>query len=198
MATSVVSIWNDALVEIGSKANVEDVDEGSTQSEAFKEIYETKRDMLLERLEWPFANAHVVASILVTANNPHPLYVYWYTAPPDSIVIREILGATHRPRALTGFEEFDDSTQGRVFATDDDSANIRYTRRITDVRKFSAGFTDTLVYELAAAVSMKLTSKRTIKKDMEESARRAYSAAAAGVPGKMTVDEDSEFIAERA
>lgn len=158
---SAVSICNLALLRIGVKSFIEDLEDDSTEAEACKAAYELLRDAALAAAPWPFATRRRALGQLAGVTRTGWSYVY--TVPDDYLRALFLVPATGRnPRAdeRTPFElEANDAGDGLVLLTDDSAAELAYTARITAVERYSPQFVDALAWLLASELVLGLAVK---------------------------------------
>lgn len=156
MASSMVEIWNLALIEIGHTERVADPDEDSTAAELCRALYEQCRDYVLEDFPWRFAKRRITLAIL--AGTPPTAWLFQYAVPADCLAIRAFahpLTRTPLPKDKIPFERATDGTSNLIY-TDLEDAELIYTSRITDVSRFDASFVTSLVYYLASKLGVPL------------------------------------------
>ena len=112
MASSVEQIVNEALIAIGYRKRIGDINEGSEASIAALELYGQTRDEILRAQDWPFARAAGVALTLLKGPPPpggynpgqpwsniypSPPWLYEYAYPSDCL---DLLALRGPPRML--------------------------------------------------------------------------------------------------
>ena len=147
MATD-VSICNLALSHIGDSATVSSIDppEGSAQASRCAQFYPMVRGNILEMHAWSFATRFVVGALL-TSDDANWLYAY--QVPSDSIKVWRVVCPSDREVGV----DFDTgilSDGTKVVYTDQEDAQIQYTREITDTAKFSPLFSTAFSWHLAS------------------------------------------------
>lgn len=171
---SEVDISNLALGHIGDAANLQSINppDGSAQSEHAQRFFPIARDSLLEMHDWSFASRRAA---LVQVTNPSTTWLYCYAQPVNMINAISVLPGdatddtsvglimasswvetplptggvyTTQPFAL---ETLADGSE--VILTNQASAVLRYTVRITDTTKFSPLFTELLSWSLAGMLA---------------------------------------------
>lgn len=177
MATSVVDLGNQALVELGYPKLIEQIFEGSKASRAVLEIYRQTRDELLDAHDWPFARRSVALALLKgppppggyspgapwTTAYPKPGWLYEYTYPDDCLNLGAIISP---PMAM-----FDLDPQPSVWRIDNDNAyappekviltNTKnamgvYIAQVVDISSWEPGFVSVLVKALKAKLAVML------------------------------------------
>lgn len=147
---SEVDICNLALAHIGDKATVSAIapPDGSIQADHCKRFYPIARDALLEMHAWGFATKRRSLSLL---SDPPTSWEYRYMYPTDCL----------KPWAVLPYQATDDqnsvdfivetaSDGTKTILTNEESATLRYTFKITDTTKFSLTFTSVLARLLAS------------------------------------------------
>lgn len=165
MATTVEDLVNQALSGIGYPSRIGDLYEGSPAAKAALEVYGQTRDELLAQHEWPFAFREVALS--TNGQTPPSPWTYEYTYPSDCIRVRDV-----RPGPLTGgtrsldpvpvlYRVWNDQRTDppvRAVLSDQASAVLVYTGRVTNPATWEPGFTRALVGQLRVKLKAKLMS----------------------------------------
>lgn len=156
--TSVVSICNMALSCIG-EARIDDLDEGSAASQQCSLHYEPSRDYILELHGWKFAQQLIAPSL--SAEDPPTGWAYAYTYPSNCLRVQQV---GQNAAALSDMdEEFDVQSNaagtGKLIVTQQTTAIIRYTRKVTNPQLFSPAYIESLQWWLASKMAFKLTSE---------------------------------------
>lgn len=181
MATVLTSpelIVNAAFAKLGYSGRVSDLRDGSDDSQYAIAIYSETRDALLRSGIWDFAKKTVTLS---TSGQAAP--VPWsnsYTYPTDCIRVRSVYAAAAQTADLndplpTIWSVADDPVAGKVILSNSAAATIVYTARVTNPTQWDSLFADTLVDELAEAMSGKY-NKEYIKALQEAGAKSAGAA----------------------
>jgi len=163
-----------ALQHIGDRYDITDLSEESVEAEQINLLFDDTRDWLLRQHPWGFANKFATPSSL-TGTVPNN-YDYMYTYMTDAV---RVLGVVDPLDAGTkiDFEVARNSSDVKVILTDQQSAEFRYTQRITDTAQFDPEFTIAFSYALAAKIAMPLTGDRAIMGDMSSLARNMINSA---------------------
>lgn len=132
-----VEIANQAVVRIGAKTFTYAI---QTSNEAVKcnLLFEPTRKSLLRSFEWNFASARAALTAEITG--PDFEYTYRYKLPSDFLRLFKKKGL---------YSEYPRKIEGDYLLTDDDAAQIKYVRNITDPAKFDPLFTEVFVLTLA-------------------------------------------------
>jgi hypothetical protein len=176
-------VVNEALVRIGHTRRVNNMQEGSPESNAALEIYAQTRDDLLRTGNWYFAQGVVEGTVLkyglpqgyfntpwTPAYPPMP-WLYEYTYPDDCLKVRAL-----RPLAggqflvnmrplPTLFSEFNDNTYTPVrktILTNVENAIITYTRRVTLPTVWEASFAEAFIAAMARRLAFAF-EKQTVE-----------------------------------
>lgn len=158
MASSHTVIANQALAFAGVGKTIADLDTDSSQNAMTCRIfYEDDRDALLRKYDWPFARARVTLTLV--ASDPTDEWPYSYRYPPDCLyAIRIPSGVrTPAPEERNKFRIAQD-TNGLLIYSDQDTADLIYTKRETRVTIYPSDFVRALALKLALSI-MPLLSK---------------------------------------
>jgi hypothetical protein len=173
--SSEVDICNMALGHLGDDATVASLDppEGSAQAEHCARFYPIARDLLLDAHRWSFATRRAALALLATT--PPSPWRYAYAQPSDALNLISVLDPTApddnsvgmvaygtygcTPFTPTGqytpqpFVTEVDASGNPVIYTNQASAVLRYTGRVTDPTKFSPTFIQGLAMMLASLLA---------------------------------------------
>lgn len=155
---SETDICNLALVRIGSLP-ITSMDDGSKRSTALNSIFEMVRDMVLRDHPWNFAVQRATLAQLTEA--PAFGYTYAYQLPVDCLRVLGMVGDEDNLDPSLTYK-----LEGGHLLTDEDSAQIKYIRRVTEVGLYDAGFVSALASRLAAEVAYNLTASAALKEQM--------------------------------
>jgi len=199
MATSNVSIWNQALVALGSQATIESESEASAPADVCRSVYLDAVDKMLSHYDWEWAE-HISAPLnpLVAPNPLSGSYAYWFSLPGDALYVREISrdGSTHN-RPAERFHQFHDPGEGDVMACDLSSPYVRFTYKVRDPQLFSAGSTESLVYLVASKIAMKITSHPEMVNSMGVAYQRSLSEARTEIASIEERVHDASWVSDR-
>lgn len=171
---SEVEICNQALAHLGDNATVSTITppDGSAQAEHCARFYPAMRDSLLEMHTWDFA---VTRSSLALLSTNATGWTYTYAAPANVLTLLAILDPAapddysaaiqsstwydppilsvgqYTPQPFQG--EIDPITGADLILTNQVNATARYTKRVTDVTKFSPLFVRCLGWLLSAELA---------------------------------------------
>lgn len=197
MALSVVDIFNQALLNLGKDPSVTSLTDASTERIALSAVYDTTRDHALVGTDWAWASRFSVKLAALSDDNPQPHLTYWYKVPSDSLRIRRVEDIVIRPTRPIVFIEFNNETQGRVFATDMATPIIRYTWAVQDPSLFDPGFVFALAFLLASRVALALTSDPRVQQGMFNAYRFSLADAASNIQVASPEPGDADWINAR-
>jgi hypothetical protein len=153
MATSKVGICNMALAHIG-QTSISSIDEASEGAIQCKLHYDNALDCALREHAWNFATRRVV--LAVSPVEPPDEWEYAYNVPSDMVKAREIVVASGVPAAPFAIEAVP-SGSGLVLYTNIETAELKYTARITETTFFDPLFIRAFSWALAADIVMPIT-----------------------------------------
>jgi hypothetical protein len=153
-----VTICNLALARLGDEANVQTISppDGSAQASQCAQFYPVARDTLLTMRPWSFATVRTALAPLVP-DGVHTSWAQAYAMPANCLLMRKVL----EPDAAddVGVAGVAAGREFRVEAREDGQVVVLtntvgavgvFTKRITDVAKFSPLFSDALAWLLAS------------------------------------------------
>lgn len=164
MAKSEVDICNMALSRIGVTMQIQSLTERSKEAASANLIYEQTRDKVLAAYPWAFAKR---TKVLQLTGTPPDRWAYRYEYPNDCIAVRHIYPS------LTGsvggqslrlwlqqnrarYELYAGDNNNLTICTDQETAVVEYTARITNPLLFDSAFTSALGWALAAELALPL------------------------------------------
>lgn len=163
---SETSICNMSLAKLGSKkiGNVET--DNSVEGIQCRLHYEQTRDALLRSHYWPFAGDR--ATLTEDSESPAFEYDNQFVLPDDFKYLRSIFADNF---TVEGKSRNRHAIEGNLLLTNNSTAQIRYTKDVTDVTEFDPLFVEVFVLQLA----LKLTSlagatpkiRESLKDDLE-------------------------------
>jgi hypothetical protein len=160
---SEVDLCNLALFRIGVTTTIASLTERSKEAIVCNGVYAMVRDKTLEAVPWPFARKF--ADLQLTGDAPDR-WAYRYQYPIDCLAVRAIL-----PPVISGLSQLEyrqwlqhyqvpyelvEGAEGLTICTDREEANIEYTVQVTNPMRFSAKFTSTLAWAVAAEIAIPL------------------------------------------
>lgn len=161
MAESNTSICNQALDKLGASriVNFDDNKEASLQAVKCRLHFEPTRDALLRSHYWPFAAARESLSEDTVA--PAFEYDNQFILPTDFMYLRTIFADNFTVDRNSRNRH---AIEGDRLLTNNSTAQIRYTKKVTDPTKFDPLFIEVLVLKLA----LKLISLAGANRKMSE------------------------------
>jgi len=151
---SKISICNRALIYIGGNS-ISSIDEGSREANLCKAVFDDVRDEVLQMHPWDEARARQELAQLSDA--PAFGYSYKYNLPTDPYCLKVLTLNEDTYGQSAAF-----TVEGRELLTDEDTAQITYTSRLTDPRKFSPLLATTIAAALGAAIALKLSTSTSL------------------------------------
>ena len=158
MAKSSIDICNRALDLLGQTADIGNIDSPTTENEIIcaRWYYDTL-DFLLRRYVWNFAVARVEVARDIK-NTPPFDFSDAYELPSDFV----------RLLAINGREDFAnmqyDISDKFILLNNDNASSIelKYIKRVTDVKKYDSGFVQLFALYLALNMAFRFTNKQTV------------------------------------
>lgn len=188
MALTPVDICNQALALVGQKETIASLSENATPAIVCSVLYEDTRDEALADAPWPFARRRALLGLLTETRtgwkNAYqlpgdcvaPLYVHngvrpgapfsGYTSVPAGQLpagfaeLPPLIGGAATPIPFSIEASVDGNSQ--VLLTDQDSAELVYTARITSVVAFPTLFRKALTQLLASKLGPGLAGKAAV------------------------------------
>lgn len=162
MASSVVSICNQALAKLGAQP-ITDILDDTRNGRAMNRVYEPKRDLELTAHPWVFALTRAQIPAVVSA----PAFGWARSFPRPSGCLRIVeLGSDWvlytDDGTGPGFQ-----LEGDSILTDESSPlNIRYTQQITNTGLFPAPFVEVLACRLAFETCKEVTGSTDMREQL--------------------------------
>jgi hypothetical protein len=193
---SEVQICNMALGHIGAAAEIQSLSEATEEAKYSNLYYNDIRDSVLRQHPWNFATTYVV---LADLGSPPTGWDYRYRYPVDCHRALNIVKAAKTDPEIE-FDVGSDGSSGRVILTDQATATLRYTAKVTDPNAFDALFIHALSWALAVHLAEPITSSQAKKKDAAAAYAGIMLTAKATDSNEGEVDGNSEadWIAARA
>jgi len=160
-------VANMALSRLGEK-RISAISENSPSAISCRTHYEAVRDSLLRAHPWNFAAAR--ASLSAT-DTPAFKWAYAYTLPADFLRLSTFNGIE------AAMATADYRIEGGELLTDEETAKITYVRQVTDPTQFDSLFVEVIVFRLASAIAMDVTSEPSKRDEMEQLAAFRLSSA---------------------
>lgn len=152
-----IEIINFALAYLGEPP-INAISDDNAAARAVVTIYDLTRDQVLRDHFWNFAIRR--ATLAQSANVPAFGFTRFFDLPADFLRLRSFNPSFHPPYRL----------EGRMIATDEDSAEIVYVSRDAPEADFDPTFVDALATRLAANLAMAITNSQ----DLEASLWKHY------------------------
>jgi len=157
---SITDICNAAISHCGTRSKISSIDEGSVEANSCATHLPFVRDSTLRAGDWNFARRTME---LATLLDPPERWSYKYGVPTDCIRVRRLNDVPVLVLPETFFEMAADVDQTgaiiSVILTNISPLAAIYTAQVTDPLRWDAGFTDAIIYGLAARVCYELTGK---------------------------------------
>lgn len=208
--TGIVALCNLALSYIGDTANVSSIDpeDGSAQSTHCARFFDIARDAVLEMGQWQFASTRLAPT---ATTSEWPQWPYAYLMPSDCLKVFAVLPPEvaddnvqlpvfqpgfHDPRmigqlkgepVLLDFIEEIGPDGTKILYTKVENAVVRYVRRVTDARRYSASFKTALAWKLASMLTGPLGKS-------EDSALRCLAMLERDLPKAEVVDSTQRRV----
>ncbi len=153
MATSVIEICNNALLDLGEDVIMSLGDEGKAAG-LCNHRWPAVRDAVLRTHPWNCAMAQ--AELAAATAAPLWRWEYKYTLPSDFLRIVQIVGQD-------GIEVSDWEIQGGIILCNEDAPiYISYVRRETDPKKYDALLSETFSARMAATLAYPLSGSTAL------------------------------------
>lgn len=151
MAASETAIVNSALAKVGAQ-RILSLDDNNERAKIMKEQYNKVRDELLFDHPWRFA----ITRVELAEVTPVPTFqwAHKFQLPTDCLRVIE----TDLPKGDMHW-----AVEDRFLMCQYDTVMIAYIKQVTDVSKFSPGFSELLAIKLAADVAYSLTQSSTLR-----------------------------------
>ncbi len=171
--TTATQICNIALGWLGANRITSlDVEENSKEWLLCSENFDTLRDAVLEEREWTFA----ITRVDLDPSNKTIVFGFGhlFEKPSDSLRILTVHDdSVIRPQPITtpqpvsrGVHDLPQlegwQVEGNFIIANAELIHVRYNKRVTEVGKFSATFTQALAQRLAAEFALPLTESRSL------------------------------------
>lgn len=198
MASSVVSICNQAIGRAGISNFIDSLDEASTEASVCSQFYEPCRDFVLAEFPWIFATKRAALASLATA----PInWLYRYALPSDCLKAEYIVIPGSRTPLAKSRVPFEVSVENdvKVLYCDVAEAELVYISRVTNPNLFSPSFISALAWYLCSEIAFPLSAAAGIADKALNKYTLAMSAAATASINESQEDAEpeSEFITGR-
>lgn len=190
-----------ALFHLGASKRIQDLDtDASKEADVCRAFYEQSRDEVLEDFNWPFAE--VRAFLNLVTNNPTTDWAYAYQYPSEASRLVKIPSGIRNDTQDSKIPYkvvYGDS--GNLIYTDKENAEIIYTKKVTDVSRYTPKFRMALSLKIAGYIAASVTGGDpfNLQQKAEEKYRAVLSQAEAIVLNQQQEENesDSEFIRAR-
>lgn len=149
---SVLTIWRQALIHVGSRATVQSETEATREAQTLNNIWQSTYEAELEAFDWDFLTTYRTLSLL--SEDAPTLWDYAYQWPSDCLSFRYIVASTRADDDPIAYEIGIGTGGSKVIWTDEEDAEACYSKKVTDVSFWSADFRDALAWKLASALAM--------------------------------------------
>jgi len=182
---SEITICNRALSNLGVQ-RITSLSEGTKQARECNLHYAEVRDELLQEFEWPFATKRAELALLSETQSG---WDYAYAYPNDCLVARRIYDASTgdntdnlEVKPTIPFEvALSESETKKVVLTDQEDAELIYTKKVTAPGLFPPDFTTALILKLSSVLAMPLRQKEALSASMFNLYQRVVSQAKANL-----------------
>lgn len=209
-----VLICNMALGYLGISQTIADLQrEQSNEARNCRIFFDSTRELVLEEAPWPFAER---TAALQDIGSPPPGWAFRYRYPNDCVNAREIIvdgltfsaltdigGRTVIPQFRLPAIPFkvveDEAGGGRAIVTNQQSASLVYTARITNPNVYPMSFIDAFALCLAAKIGGPLAAAPGMAEKAGDAYTKALLKAASRTmnEGVEQEERESEFTAAR-
>lgn len=199
-------IANMALTHVGAENDIESLDEETPEAKAVRTWYAFAREQALEAFDWSFARKRVILTLhgdVISTTTNEPLAGVWgfrYKYPGDCVVARKIQHPNAPPDDALPFEiELSLDGTEKTIVTNVENAVLVYTFNQAATNLFTPGFVLAFSFAIAMNIAFTLTSKLTLKKEMERSFATAINHAAANMLNEEVKEppRDADWIRDR-
>ena len=179
MAQSEADICNIALLRVGHKTLIDDLEESNQAARACKVLFTEARDSLLATAPWAFATQR--ADLAVVEDAERTGWEYAYALPADCITPINIYPGTRNPSAdvQVPFKLEYSATSGQLLLTDMEDAELLYVARVEEIPLYPPLFVEALAWKLASDLALVLPVKPQVGLAMQQGFERALTRAAA-------------------
>lgn len=162
MTISAVTICNMALSNIGTRSNIESLDEASAEAAQCKLWYDYARKQSLEAFDWNFARKRITLA-LDSEDADGIDWAYRYQYPADCLRARRIINPNGYTDDAVPFDvEISTDGQRKTIVTNLQDASLIYTFNQTREDFFEPLFVKALSHLLGSYVAYPLTTKEQV------------------------------------
>lgn len=198
MASSEVAICNMALGRVGQSIFIDSLTENTQAADVCSIFYESCRDATLADGHWNFATSRVALADLGT---PPTNWLYRYALPTDCLSTQYLVVPGSRIPLSKDRIKFEVSEEDdvRVLYTDQEEAELVYTKRQENPNMFSPQFVSALAWLLASEIAMPLAAAPALADKAYKMYLNGISQAQAASlrEGQSDVEPDCEFLTGR-
>lgn len=191
---STTDICNLALSHLSVGTTIANVEtERSTPALACRTFFSTARDATLRDFAWPFATK--IADLQLVTESPNDEWDFSYRYPTDAVNIRRVLSGVRNDTSSTRvpFRVMYD-VSGPVIYSDEESGEIEYTVRVTNVNHYPPDFVMALSLRLAAYIAPRVTGGDPFK--LGERAMRLYQVEIARAEASAVNEAQGDIVPE--
>lgn len=191
-----VEICNLALIHIRGN-RISSLTEDTEEARVCSLIYANSRDSVLRAHPWGFAERREYLALL--SNTPIG-YDYAYQYPAGCLLAREIYNSVPGSEPISFRIEAQPSLQSIQICTDQESATLVYTAKVTLPNMFDPIFIDALSYKLAAELAMGIPGDAKLAGDMLQAYGEFFKQAKTADANEGTSDNmlDCEVLSVRS
>lgn len=157
MATSVIEICNNALVEL-KKDPITALTDGSTEARLCNQRWPAVRDAVLAAHPWNCAMK--MAELAASATAPTWKWDYAYPLPADNLRVCEIADSSETEITLYEIQD------NEILCNSSGPIYLRYVHRLVDPVKYDALLSEAMTYALAARLAYPITASTTQQQAM--------------------------------
>ena len=197
---NIVEISNIALSSIGITTGISALTETTKEARMCNRFYPIVRDAVLEAFDWDFARKRIVLSLLSTT---YTGWDYAYAMPSDCIKIRKFITDADMSDIIQPKTEYEVAVNAalnaQIILTNEETAEITYTAKVTDPNLFSSLFVTAVAAKLAAEIAIPLRGLTKLKADMNNDYMRLIASASSSNAnqGNVTRTNESDFTRAR-
>ena len=167
---SETAIVNLALLYVGERQTIDDLDEDTQPARVAKRFWPFVRNQLLEVYDWSFARKRVVLA-LTADDEERAEWAYIYALPTDCLAPRRLVTGNQVDSADSRIPfDVELGTRGKILLTDLAEAKLVYTREPETPALFSAAFCEALAWALAPRLALGLALKVDVARVLQPQA----------------------------
>lgn len=161
--SSDVEICNLALSHLGSYS-ITSLGDKTQEGRRCNQHFKPARDFCLRTFPWNFAEKRLALAVLATESSTG--YEYAYAYPTDCLHARLLYVAIAGVKPLDFIITSLDDLSGRKILSNEGSAILIYTAKVTSAAVFDSAFIIALSYQLASALAIPLTKDKKLHQSM--------------------------------